>query len=92
MFHGHLDMSRVAAIGHSLGGAISEGLAAADPRVTTFIGMAGATVGSFGQTAVRSHKRGSRQARNADGGHSDQVVSPAGIAKAFAAMRHPSAS
>ena len=50
-FHSHIDRSRVAAIGHSLGGAISEALAGTDPRVTTFIGMAGATVGSFGQTA-----------------------------------------
>jgi dienelactone hydrolase len=49
-FHGHIDMSRVAAVGHSLGGALSEALAATDPRITTFIWMAGATVGSFGQT------------------------------------------
>jgi dienelactone hydrolase len=89
LFHGHLDMSRVAAIGHSLGGAISEGLAAADPRVTTFIGMAGATVGSFGQTAsgatsVVPDKPGMLMV-----GTSDQVVSPGGIAKAFAAMKVP---
>ncbi len=88
-FHGHIDMTRVAAIGHSLGGAISEGLAAADPRVTTFIGMAGATVGSFGQTgsgptSVVPAKPGMLMV-----GTADQVASPAGIAKAFTAMKTP---
>jgi dienelactone hydrolase len=89
MFHGHIDMSRVAAIGHSLGGANSEALAAADPRVTTFIGMAGATVGSFGQTttgptSVVPDKPGMLMV-----GTADQVASPTGIAKAFTAMKAP---
>ena len=34
-FAGHVDMSRVAAIGHSLGGAVSEAAATTDPAVTT---------------------------------------------------------
>ena len=89
MFHGHIDVSRVAAIGHSLGGAISEALAAADPRVTTFIGMAGATVGSFGQTtsgatSIVPDKPGMLMV-----GTADQIASPTGIAKAFTAMKSP---
>jgi dienelactone hydrolase len=88
-FHSHIDMSRVAAIGHSLGGAISEGLAATDPRISTFIGMAGATVGSFGQstggpTSIVPDKPGMLMV-----GTADQVVSPGGISKAFTAMRAP---
>jgi hypothetical protein len=82
-------MSRVAAIGHSLGGAISEALAAADPRVSTFIGMAGATVGSFGQTtsgptSIVPDKPGMLMV-----GTADQIASPTGIAKAFTAMKEP---
>jgi predicted dienelactone hydrolase len=89
MFHGHIDMSRVAAIGHSLGGAVSEALAAADPRISTFIGMAGATVGSFGQTtsgptSIVPDKPGMLMV-----GTADQIASPTGIAKAFTAMKEP---
>ena len=45
-FHGHVDTRRVGAVGHSAGGAAVEALAATDPKVATFIGLAGATVGS----------------------------------------------
>lgn len=88
-FSGHIDMSRVAAIGHSLGGAVSEGVASADPRVKTFIGMAGATVGSFGQassgpTSTVPNKPGMLLV-----GTADQVADPAGIAKAYTAMQQP---
>ena len=89
MFHGHIDMSRVAAIGHSLGGAVSEGLAAADPRVTTFIGMAGATVGSFGQTTSGPTSTVPDKPGMLMVGTADQIASPTGIAKAFTAMRSP---
>ncbi|MGH3743588.1 MAG: alpha/beta hydrolase family protein [Mycobacteriales bacterium] len=88
-FSGHLDMSRVAAIGHSLGGAVSEGVAASDPAVTTFIGMAGATVGSFGQASTGPgsavpDKPGMLMVGTADG-----VADPAGIARAYTAMKQP---
>ena len=49
-FHGHVDTRLVGALGHSAGGAAVEALAATDRQVTTFIGLAGATVGSIGQT------------------------------------------
>ena len=88
-FHSHIDMSRVAAVGHSLGGAISEGLAAADPRVTTFIGMAGATVGSFAQTTVGPTSVVPDKPGMLMVGTADQVVSPGGISKAFTAMKTP---
>lgn len=88
-FSGHVDMSKVAAIGHSLGGAVSEAAAAADPAVTTFIGMAGATVGSFGQASsgpdsVVPDKPGLQMV-----GTSDGVADPAGITKAYDAMIEP---
>ncbi len=50
IFKGHLDMNRVGAMGHSAGGAATEALSAVDPRVKAWIGLAGATVGAFGQT------------------------------------------
>ena len=88
-FHGHIDMSRVGAVGHSLGGALSEALAAADPRVTTFIGMAGATVGSLGQTAPGAASKVPDKPGMLTVGTADQVVSPDGIGKAFVAMKPP---
>jgi predicted dienelactone hydrolase len=88
-FHGHIDMSRVAAIGHSLGGAISEAVAAADHRVTTFIGMAGATVGSFGQTTSGPTSMVPDKPGMLMVGTADQIASPTGIANAFTAMKAP---
>ncbi|HEX4015440.1 MAG TPA: dienelactone hydrolase family protein, partial [Frankiaceae bacterium] len=86
---GHVDMSKVAAIGHSLGGAVSEAVAAADPAVTTFIGMAGATVGSFGQTSAGPDSKVPDKPGMLMVGTKDQVVDPAGIAKAYDAMTEP---
>ncbi len=88
-FHGHIDMSRVGALGHSLGGAVSEALATADPRVTTFIGMAGATVGSFGQTASGPTSTVPDKPGMLMVGTADKVADPTGIAKAFAALHAP---
>lgn len=88
-FQGHIDMSRIAAVGHSLGGALSEALAAADPRVTTFVGLAGATVGSFGQTTSGAASEVPDKPGMLMGGTADQVVSPIGIVKAFLAMKSP---
>jgi dienelactone hydrolase len=87
--HGHLDLARIAAIGHSLGGALSEALAVADPRVKTFIGMAGATVGSFGQTSTGAASQVPQKPGMLMVGTNDHVVNPAGIVSAFHAMRTP---
>ena len=48
-FHGHVDLTRVGALGHSAGGRAAEQLAAVDQRVDTFVGMAGASVGALDQ-------------------------------------------
>ncbi len=88
-FAGHVDMSRVAAIGHSLGGAVSEGAATADPAVTTFIGMAGATVGSFGQASTGPGSTVPDKPGLLMVGTTDRVADPAGIAKAYDAMTEP---
>jgi predicted dienelactone hydrolase len=88
-FAGHVDMSKVAAIGHSLGGAASEAVATADPAVTTFIGMAGATVGSFGETSTGPGSKVPNKPGLLMVGTTDLVASPAGIAKAYDAMTAP---
>jgi dienelactone hydrolase len=88
-FAGRVDLSKVAAIGHSLGGAVSEATAAADPAVTTFIGMAGATVGSFGQASAGPGSMVPDKPGLLMVGTADQVVEPSGIAKAYAAMKAP---
>lgn len=46
-FEGHLDLDRIAAMGHSAGGKASEELAVVDRRVKTFIGLAGASYGGW---------------------------------------------
>ncbi len=86
---GHVDMSKVAAVGHSLGGAVSEGVATADPAVTTFIGLAGATVGSFGQTSTGPDSKVPDKPGMLMVGTKDGVVDPAGIVKAYDAMTEP---
>jgi predicted dienelactone hydrolase len=88
-FAGHVDMSKVAAIGHSLGGAASEGVASADPAVTTFIGMAGATVGAFGQTSTGPASKVPDKPGLLMVGTTDRVADPASIAKAYDAMTPP---
>ena len=49
-FSHHVDLGLIGAVGHSAGGAAVEALAATDRQVTTFVGLAGATVGAFGAT------------------------------------------
>ncbi|HUY66075.1 MAG TPA: dienelactone hydrolase family protein [Acidimicrobiales bacterium] len=85
----HLDLTRIAAVGHSLGGAASEAVAAADPRVTTFIGMAGATVGAFGQATSGPASEVPQKPGMLMVGTADHVVNPTGITRAFHAMATP---
>ena len=88
-FHGHLDTLLIGAVGHSAGGAAVEALAAIDSRVTTFIGLAGATVGSFGQTksgpgSIVPHQPGMLMS-----GTSDHVVSDVSMIAAYGRMQNP---
>ncbi len=87
--HSHLDLSKIGVVGHSAGGEAAEKLAAADPRVTTFIGMAGASVGAFGSTFDGKnlgvpHKPGMLMV-----GTDDHVANPKDIAHAFTKMVTP---
>jgi predicted dienelactone hydrolase len=88
-FRGHLDPHRLGAVGHSAGGAAVEALAATDPQVTTFIGLAGATVGSFGQTKSGSGSIVPHQPGMLMSGTSDHVVSDASMISAYGRMRNP---
>jgi predicted dienelactone hydrolase len=88
-FHGHIDTSKVGAVGHSAGGAAVEALAATDPKVATFIGLAGATVGAFGGTkngpdSIVPHQPGLLMS-----GTSDQVVKTSSIVAAYGHLHSP---
>ncbi|HWD53633.1 MAG TPA: dienelactone hydrolase family protein [Acidimicrobiales bacterium] len=90
-FHGHVDATLVGAVGHSSGGAAVEALAASDPKVTTFIGLAGATVGSIGQA---THGAGAAaEVPNQPGmlmsGTADTVVPDSGMIAAYGHLRAP---
>jgi predicted dienelactone hydrolase len=88
-FRGHVETARVGAVGHSAGGAAVEALAAADPRVTTFVGLAGATVGSFGQTKSGPASRAPTQPGMLMSGTADQVVLDGSMVTAYERMNEP---
>ncbi len=88
-FHGHVDTKKVGAVGHSDGGVAVEALAAVDPRVATFIGLAGATVGlpgtaTHGPDSIVPHLPGLLMS-----GTADTVVPTAGMITAYGKMRAP---
>ena len=87
--HGHVDLSLIGAVGHSAGGAAVEALAATDPQVTTFIGLAGATVGAFGATkggpdSIVPHQPGLLMS-----GTADHVVSDTSMIRAYGKLHSP---
>jgi dienelactone hydrolase len=88
-FHGHVDTTHVGAVGHSGGGAAAEALAAADPHVVTFIGLAGATVGSFGQTKTGPASKAPAQPGMLMSGTADRVVFSASMTTAYERMNEP---
>ena len=88
-FRGHVDTTLVGAVGHSAGGAAVEALAAVDPRVTTFVGLAGATVGSFGQKASGADSIVPHQPGLLMAGTADHVVNPRSMVAAYGRMRNP---
>jgi len=88
-FHGHVDTELVGAVGHSAGGAAVEALAAADPRLATFVGLAGATVGSFGQTNTGPASEAPTQPGMLMSGTADQVVLDGSMITAYERMNEP---
>ena len=88
-FSGHVDRTKVAVIGHSLGGEVAEQVAAVDPVVKTFVGMAGASVGALGARSAAP----SGQVPDKPGmlmvGTADHVVSSASIVRAYHDMVAP---
>ena len=88
-FHGHVDTSRVGAVGHSAGGAAVEALAATDSKVGTFIGLAGATVGSFGQSKNGPGSVVPKQPGLLMSGTADTVVPTTGMIAAYGHLHAP---
>jgi predicted dienelactone hydrolase len=88
-FYRHLDTRLIGAVGHSAGGAAVEALAATDPQVTSFIGLAGATVGSIGQAKTGVGSVVPKQPGMLMSGTSDHVVSDTSIIAAYGQLRSP---
>ncbi len=87
--YNRVDTALVGAVGHSAGGTAAEALAATDRQVRVFIGLAGATVGSFGQTSSGPGSIVPRQQGMLMVGSADHVVDPATINAAYKAMNEP---
>lgn len=84
-FRRHLDLTHVGVVGHSAGGRAVENLAAADKRVDTFVGMAGASVGALDEEAPKVPRvPGLLLAATADG-----IVGLDRMDQAYDAMRKP---
>ena len=88
-FSHHVDLGRIGAVGHSAGGAAVEALAATDPQVTTFVGLAGATVGAFGATTSGPDSMVPHQPGLLMSGTSDKVVSDTSMISAYARLHSP---
>jgi dienelactone hydrolase len=88
-FYRHLDMGRIGALGHSAGGSAVEKLAVADSKVKVFVGLAGASYGSFGQTSSGDGASAPLQPGMLMYGERDRVVSPGTIKNAYNQMHQP---
>ena len=88
-FYRHLDMSRVGAVGHSAGGSAVEKLAVADSQVKVFVGLAGASYGSFGQTSTGAGAKAPLQPGLLMYGEQDGVVPPGSIKSAYNDLNQP---
>lgn len=83
--HDRLDLRHIGAVGHSAGGRAVENLAVADPRVDTFVGLAGASVGALDETAPAvPDKPGLLIA-----GTADAIVTLDRMEQAYAALESP---
>ena len=85
----HLDMSRIGAGGHSAGGSAVEKLAVADSRVKVFVGLAGASFGSFGETASGPGAKVPNQPGMLMYGEKDGIVPATSMKNAYNAMKAP---
>ncbi|MFC6044622.1 alpha/beta hydrolase family protein [Nocardioides hankookensis] len=88
-FSGHVDTDLVGAVGHSAGGSAVEALAAVDKRITTFVGLAGASVGALtgdakGPRTKVPHQPGLLMAGTADG-----IITPDRMEAAYDQLRDP---
>ena len=77
-FSGHIDATKVGAVGHSAGGGAVMALAAADRRVDTFVAMAPATPDRLPRTPGLVLA-----------GDADQIIVLSKIKRAYAALRGP---
>lgn len=78
-FAGHVDRKLIGAVGHSAGGSAVQTLAAADRRVTTFVGLAG---------AAREGKQ-PRQPGLIMAGTTDAIIDEARLSAAYDKLRKP---
>jgi predicted dienelactone hydrolase len=88
-FHGHVDTKKISAVGHSAGGVAVEALASVDPKVATFIGLAGATVGLPGNAKHGAGSSVPHQPGLLMSGTADTVVPTAGMITAYGKMHAP---
>jgi predicted dienelactone hydrolase len=88
-FSDHVDTDLVGAVGHSAGGAAVEALAAVDERVTTFVAMAGATVGAFGEEGSGPRSKVPHQPGLVLAGTTDRIVPVDGMVAAYDALHAP---
>lgn len=84
LLRGHVDLTRIGAVGHSAGGRAVETLATVDPRVDTFVGMAGASTGALGDGSDVPQQPGMLIT-----GAVDAIVELDRMESAYAAMNDP---
>ena len=89
IFYRHLDTSRIGALGHSAGAAAVEKLAVVDTRVRVWIGMGGASYGSFGQTTTGPGSKVPAQAGMLMYAEKDGLVPASSMKNAYNALTGP---
>lgn len=88
-FSGHVDTALVGAVGHSAGGSAVEALAAVDKRVTTFVGLAGASVGALSEDSKGPRSKVPHQPGLLMAGTSDGIITKDRMVAAYDRLRDP---
>jgi dienelactone hydrolase len=88
-FSGHVDTDLVGAVGHSAGGSAVEAFAAVDKRVTTFVGMAGASVGALSEESKGPRSKVPHQPGLLMAATSDGIVAEDRMVAAYDRLRDP---